>query len=175
MTTYQYLYTISLFPDTSVELSRVVPDFNLQPWHSCHRLIYVRPNPKTGVPIGHWPIPESFWPDQNTPTLVSWQAHLKSLYTVVFSDLQAGSAQVLITILSGMAQFYSLDQTLELNVWKCLPALSHLVLPIPSYDSPAWTVNQWWSRSFPSTSTNWSRPHWPSLFWRGSLHTVAGR
>lgn len=60
-----------VFIDNSVELNRAMPDFNLQPWHSCHKLIYVRPNPKTGVPIGHWPIPESFWPDQNTPTLVS--------------------------------------------------------------------------------------------------------
>lgn len=60
--------------DNSVELNRAVPDFNLQPWHSCHKLIYVRPNPKTGVPIGHWPIPESFWPDQNTPTLVNREA-----------------------------------------------------------------------------------------------------
>uniref|UniRef100_A0A674NBP6 Integrator complex subunit 6 like n=1 Tax=Takifugu rubripes TaxID=31033 RepID=A0A674NBP6_TAKRU len=42
---------------------------------SCHKLIYVRPNPKTGVPIGHWPIPESFWPDQNTPTLPPRAAH----------------------------------------------------------------------------------------------------
>lgn len=42
----------------------------VQPWHCCHKLIYVRPNPKTGVPIGHWPIPEAFWPDQNSPTLV---------------------------------------------------------------------------------------------------------
>uniref|UniRef100_A0A674NYN7 Integrator complex subunit 6 like n=1 Tax=Takifugu rubripes TaxID=31033 RepID=A0A674NYN7_TAKRU len=41
----------------------------------CHKLIYVRPNPKTGVPIGHWPIPESFWPDQNTPTLPPRAAH----------------------------------------------------------------------------------------------------
>ncbi|XP_056418010.1 integrator complex subunit 6 isoform X2 [Hyla sarda] len=40
-----------------------------QPWHNCRKLIYVRPNPKTGVPLGHWPIPESFWPDQNSPTL----------------------------------------------------------------------------------------------------------
>uniref|UniRef100_A0A674NXQ2 Integrator complex subunit 6 like n=1 Tax=Takifugu rubripes TaxID=31033 RepID=A0A674NXQ2_TAKRU len=56
-------------------LNRAVPDFNLQPWQSCHKLIYVRPNPKTGVPIGHWPIPESFWPDQNTPTLPPRAAH----------------------------------------------------------------------------------------------------
>ncbi|KAF4789560.1 Integrator complex subunit 6 [Turdus rufiventris] len=53
--------------DGQVEISR---PFGPQPWHSCHKLIYVRPNPKTGVPIGHWPVPESFWPDQNSPTLV---------------------------------------------------------------------------------------------------------
>uniref|UniRef100_A0A3Q3SQW9 Integrator complex subunit 6 n=1 Tax=Mastacembelus armatus TaxID=205130 RepID=A0A3Q3SQW9_9TELE len=46
-----------------------------QPWHCCHKLIYVRPNPKTGVPIGHWPIPEAFWPDQNSPTLPPRSAH----------------------------------------------------------------------------------------------------
>uniref|UniRef100_A0A3B3ZIM0 VWFA domain-containing protein n=1 Tax=Periophthalmus magnuspinnatus TaxID=409849 RepID=A0A3B3ZIM0_9GOBI len=46
-----------------------------EPWHSCHKLIYVRPNPKTGVPVGHWPIPESFWPDQNSPTLPPRTAH----------------------------------------------------------------------------------------------------
>ncbi|XP_010795590.1 integrator complex subunit 6-B-like, partial [Notothenia coriiceps] len=48
---------------------------SLQPWHCCHKLIYVRPNPKTGVPIGHWPIPEAFWPDQNSPTLPPRSAH----------------------------------------------------------------------------------------------------
>ncbi|TMS06192.1 Integrator complex subunit 6 [Larimichthys crocea] len=47
----------------------------VQPWHCCHKLIYVRPNPKTGVPIGHWPIPEAFWPDQNSPTLPPRSAH----------------------------------------------------------------------------------------------------
>ncbi|XP_063808028.1 integrator complex subunit 6 [Pseudophryne corroboree] len=46
-----------------------------QPWHSCRKLIYVRPNPKTGVPLGHWPIPESFWPDQNSPMLPPRSAH----------------------------------------------------------------------------------------------------
>uniref|UniRef100_A0A4W6FRD5 Integrator complex subunit 6 like n=1 Tax=Lates calcarifer TaxID=8187 RepID=A0A4W6FRD5_LATCA len=58
-----------------VESSRPVSSFNPQPWHSCHKLIYVRPNPKTGVPVGHWPIPESFWPDQNSPTLPPRSAH----------------------------------------------------------------------------------------------------
>uniref|UniRef100_A0A8D3BXJ8 Integrator complex subunit 6 like n=1 Tax=Scophthalmus maximus TaxID=52904 RepID=A0A8D3BXJ8_SCOMX len=57
------------------EGDRPASTFSLQPWHSCHKLIYVRPNPKTGVPVGHWPIPESFWPDQNSPTLPPRSAH----------------------------------------------------------------------------------------------------
>ncbi|XP_054453396.1 integrator complex subunit 6 isoform X2 [Anoplopoma fimbria] len=61
--------------ENSVESSRPVSSFSTQPWHSCHKLIYVRPNPKTGVPVGHWPIPESFWPDQNSPTLPPRSAH----------------------------------------------------------------------------------------------------
>lgn len=61
--------------ENSVESSRPVSSFSPQPWHSCHKLIYVRPNPKTGVPVGHWPIPESFWPDQNSPTLPPRSAH----------------------------------------------------------------------------------------------------
>ncbi|XP_058697472.1 integrator complex subunit 6 isoform X2 [Poecile atricapillus] len=58
--------------DGQMEISR---PFGPQPWHSCHKLIYVRPNPKTGVPIGHWPVPESFWPDQNSPTLPPRTSH----------------------------------------------------------------------------------------------------
>ncbi|XP_045062705.1 integrator complex subunit 6-like isoform X2 [Coregonus clupeaformis] len=46
-----------------------------QSWHCCRKLIYVRPNPKTGVPIGHWPIPEAFWPDTNSPTLPPRSVH----------------------------------------------------------------------------------------------------
>ncbi|KAK2903852.1 integrator complex subunit 6 [Channa argus] len=61
--------------DNSLETSRPVLSFSPQLWHSCHKLIYVRPNPKTGVPVGHWPIPESFWPDQNSPTLPPRSAH----------------------------------------------------------------------------------------------------
>ncbi|XP_025909070.1 integrator complex subunit 6 isoform X2 [Nothoprocta perdicaria] len=58
--------------DGQMEIPR---PFGPQPWHSCHKLIYVRPNPKTGVPIGHWPVPESFWPDQNSPTLPPRTSH----------------------------------------------------------------------------------------------------
>ncbi|KAL7979565.1 hypothetical protein Chor_004723 [Crotalus horridus] len=61
--------------DGLVDATRPINSFGSQPWHSCHKLIYVRPNPKTGVPVGHWPIPESFWPDQNSPTLPPRTAH----------------------------------------------------------------------------------------------------
>lgn len=46
-----------------------VPPSQDTSWHSCRRLIYVRPNSKTGLPVGHWPVPEGFWPDVNAPTL----------------------------------------------------------------------------------------------------------
>ncbi|XP_033097215.1 integrator complex subunit 6-like [Anneissia japonica] len=49
-----------------------IPDSS---WHSCHRMIYVRPNPKTGFPSGHWPVPESFWPDINSPMLPPRDSH----------------------------------------------------------------------------------------------------
>ncbi|XP_038631204.1 integrator complex subunit 6 isoform X2 [Scyliorhinus canicula] len=61
--------------DCIVEPPRATSSFTPQAWHSCHKLIYVRPNPKTGVPLGHWPIPECFWPDQNSPTLPPRTAH----------------------------------------------------------------------------------------------------
>ena len=38
-------------------------------WHVTRRMIYVRSNPK--VAVGHWPIPESFWPDPGAQTMVS--------------------------------------------------------------------------------------------------------
>ncbi|XP_048069505.1 integrator complex subunit 6-like isoform X16 [Ursus arctos] len=61
--------------DGLLDSSRPSNSFAAQPWHSCHKLIYVRPNSKTGVPVGHWPIPESFWPDQNLPSLPPRTSH----------------------------------------------------------------------------------------------------
>ncbi|XP_008577426.1 PREDICTED: protein DDX26B isoform X2 [Galeopterus variegatus] len=61
--------------DGLMDSSRPSNSFATQPWHSCHKLIYVRPNSKTGVPVGHWPIPESFCPDQNLPSLPPRTSH----------------------------------------------------------------------------------------------------
>ncbi|XP_022382013.1 integrator complex subunit 6-like isoform X5 [Enhydra lutris kenyoni] len=61
--------------DGLMDSARPSNSFAPQPWHSCHKLIYVRPNSKTGVPVGHWPIPESFWPDQNLPSLPPRTSH----------------------------------------------------------------------------------------------------
>ncbi|XP_009861412.2 integrator complex subunit 6 [Ciona intestinalis] len=44
-------------------------------WHSLHRMIYVRPSPKSGLPVGHWPLPEAYCPDQKAPTLPPRTAH----------------------------------------------------------------------------------------------------
>ncbi|XP_053615306.1 integrator complex subunit 6 [Plodia interpunctella] len=45
-------------------------------WHSCRRLIYVpRTVAQKGFAVGFWPIPESFRPDPNAPTLPPRSAH----------------------------------------------------------------------------------------------------
>ena len=49
---------------------------NGQVWHNCRRMIYVSRSAQRGSSVGHWPIPESFWPDINKDTLVG---HFKIL------------------------------------------------------------------------------------------------
>ncbi|XP_073957600.1 integrator complex subunit 6 isoform X2 [Choristoneura fumiferana] len=47
-----------------------------QAWHACRRLIYVpRTVSQKGFAVGFWPIPESFRPDPNAPTLPPRSAH----------------------------------------------------------------------------------------------------
>ncbi|XP_060689383.1 integrator complex subunit 6 isoform X5 [Hemiscyllium ocellatum] len=72
--------------DGILDALKSAPPFGSQLWHSCHKLIYVRPNHKTGVPVGHWPIPESFWPDQNSPTLPPRNAHPVVKFSCVDCD-----------------------------------------------------------------------------------------
>lgn len=47
-----------------------VPSAQPQPWHRCRKLIYVQRSAQKGYSVGHWPIPESFWPDLGSPALV---------------------------------------------------------------------------------------------------------
>ena len=44
-------------------------------WHNTRKLIYVTRSVQKGLAQGHWPIPESFWPDVNSTVLPSRQAH----------------------------------------------------------------------------------------------------
>ena len=49
-------------------------------WHNCRKLIYVPRSAQKGYSVGHWPIPEAFWPDTTNSTLVShsvWQKIIK--------------------------------------------------------------------------------------------------
>ena len=40
-------------------------------WSDTKKMIYVKTGAKGSLPTGHWPIPESYWPDINLQTLVS--------------------------------------------------------------------------------------------------------
>ncbi|KAJ8310005.1 hypothetical protein KUTeg_011870 [Tegillarca granosa] len=38
-------------------------------WHNCRKMILVPRSAQKGYSVGHWPIPEGFWPDISSPTL----------------------------------------------------------------------------------------------------------
>ena len=59
-----------------------------QSWVDTKKMIYVKTNPKGNLPTGHWPIPESFWPDINMQTLVSCFWQIAGNNGVVFSRFQ---------------------------------------------------------------------------------------
>lgn len=44
-------------------------------WHSTRSLIYVHRSLQKNFPVGHWPIPEAFWPDPNLVALPPRTAH----------------------------------------------------------------------------------------------------
>ena len=45
-------------------------------WQNCRRLIFVPRSAQKGYTVGHWPIPEAFYPDTNSDTLVSTMCDL---------------------------------------------------------------------------------------------------
>lgn len=44
-------------------------------WHSTRSLIYVHRSLQKNFPVGHWPIPEAYWPDPNLSSLPPRTAH----------------------------------------------------------------------------------------------------
>lgn len=44
-------------------------------WQSCRKLIYVQRSALKGYSVGHWPIPEAFWPDLSAPSLPPRTCH----------------------------------------------------------------------------------------------------
>ncbi|PRD20499.1 UNVERIFIED_CONTAM: ints6-a [Trichonephila clavipes] len=48
---------------------------NNNTWQSCRKLIFVQRSAQKGYTVGHWPIPESFWPDPGSPALPPRTAH----------------------------------------------------------------------------------------------------
>ena len=57
-------------------------------WHNVRKMIYVR-SKSGGVPTGHWPIPESFWPDMSNGKLVSsvFELAQKCIFICIFSHV----------------------------------------------------------------------------------------
>ena len=108
-------YIISAFvcKENSIELNRPASSLSLQPWHSCHKLIYVRPNPKTGVPVGHWPVPESFWPDQNSPTLVSRENLENDVKKCIYMTVNKHNSQLSLIQYSSTVHCVSIDVSLS--------------------------------------------------------------
>lgn len=58
----------------STTSSPVPPSVQSTAWMSCRRMIYIKGSP----PSGHWPVPESFWPDPSMQTLVIISLHFDS-------------------------------------------------------------------------------------------------
>lgn len=60
-------------------------DINNRSWTSVRNLIYVRSGQK-GYSVGHWPIPEAYWPDNGVPNLPPRTAHPIVKFTCTNSE-----------------------------------------------------------------------------------------
>lgn len=67
----------------STTSSPVPPSMQSTAWMSCRRMIYIKNNP----PSGHWPVPESFWPDPSLQTLVNKLIFFPVIYLLTDSYL----------------------------------------------------------------------------------------
>lgn len=67
----------SIIPVPPQQLQHPSQQLNNINWQCCRRLIYVPRSAQKGYSVGHWPIPEAFWPDMSNPTLVSENCSFK--------------------------------------------------------------------------------------------------
>jgi len=69
-------------------------------WHNCRRLIYVPRSAQKGYSVGHWPIPEAFWPDLQCSTLVC--SILNSICVISWSGLMPEWAYAILQLRSSV-------------------------------------------------------------------------
>lgn len=55
-------------------------------WHNCRKQIYVNRSAQKGYAIGHWPIPEAFWPDLSSAALPPRSAHPELKFSCTNSE-----------------------------------------------------------------------------------------
>lgn len=59
---------------------------DISSWQNTKNFIYVQRSAQKGYSVGHWPIPESFWPDTSLPSLPPRTAHPVVKFTCANSD-----------------------------------------------------------------------------------------
>ena len=63
-------------PSNQLDSNQMNSTSNVAPgWHSTRSLIYVHRSIQKNFPVGHWPIPEAYWPDPNMTSLPPRTAH----------------------------------------------------------------------------------------------------
>lgn len=61
--------------DVKLSIVNDNPNSHFKNWHTCRKQIYVQRSAQKGYSVGHWPIPEAFWPDLNAQTLSPRTCH----------------------------------------------------------------------------------------------------
>lgn len=61
--------------DAKLSIVNDNPNSHFKSWHTCRKQIYVQRSAQKGYSVGHWPIPEAFWPDLNSQTLAPRTCH----------------------------------------------------------------------------------------------------
>lgn len=72
--------------ETKLSITNSNPNSQFKHWHTCRTQIYVQRSAQKGYSVGHWPIPEAFWPDLNSQQLLPRTCHPIVRFTCATND-----------------------------------------------------------------------------------------